>query len=193
MACEPRRATGSRLWAVVALALWPAVAFGQGADELASTIEQSLAGIEFRLDLRPSQAAQDLEAQKRRLVLLEQQAPDYPGLPALRQKFAELEAGLEVAEKEAANGVGAASVPTAPEGFTAGLHEVDALQKQAETSLLLARPAEAAGFLAQAEQRMAGLEARYGNAIPQGHAPLIVTKEKLAALKDQLADVKSPE
>ena len=56
-----------RLLAIATATLLPVMAFGQGADELASTIEQSLEGIEFRLDIRPQQAASDLEAQGRQL------------------------------------------------------------------------------------------------------------------------------
>ncbi len=179
-----------RFWVVAAAALWPASALGQGADELASMIEQNLAGIEFRLDLRPYQASQDLEAEGRRLELLEKETPDNPALPALKRKFAELQAGIAAAAKDAANGVGAAAVPTAPAGFTAGLKQVDALQKQAETALLLDHTAEAEGYLAQAQSQMAALEEHYRGEIPEGHAPLIVAKEKLAGLKDQIADAK---
>ena len=179
-----------RFWVVAAAALWPAVALGQGADELASMIEQSLAGIEFRLDLRPYQASQDLEAVGRRLELLEQETPNHPALPALKRKYAELQAGIAAAAKDAANGVGAAAVPSAPAGFSDGLKQVDALQKQAESALLLDETAEAESYLAKAERRMSGLEQRYRGAIPEGHAPLIVAKEKLAALKDQIADAK---
>ena len=46
---------------LIAAAFLPAVAIAQGADELASMIEQSLSGIEYRLDLRPKQAARDLQ------------------------------------------------------------------------------------------------------------------------------------
>ncbi len=180
------------LGTLLAAAFWSAAAFGQGADELASMIEQDLAGIAFRLDVRPYQAAQDLEAEGRRLELLEKETPDHPALPALKRKYAELQAGIAAAAKDAANGVGAAAVPTAPAGFTAGLKQVDALEKQAESALLLDRPAEAEGYLAKAERQIADLEAHYRGAIPVGHAPLIVTKEKLAALEDQIADAKSP-
>lgn len=188
---RPRR-SGTRwsLGIVVAAALWPLAAFGQGADELASMIEQNLDGIAFRLDLRPYQAAQDLEAEGRRLELLEKETPDNPALPALKRKYAELQAGIAAAAKDAANGVGAAAVPTAPPGFTAGLKQVDALEKQAESALLLDHPAEAEGYLAKAEHQIADLEDHYRGAIPVGHAPLIVAKEKLAALRDQIADAK---
>ena len=186
-----RRRLRWRFWVIAAAALWPASAFGQGADELASMIEQSLAGIEFRLDLRPYQASQDLESEGRRLELLEKEAPQHPALPALKRKYAELQAGVVAAAKSAANGGGVAAVPAPPAGFTAGLKQVDALQKQAETALLLDQTAEAEGYLARAESQMAGLEQRYRGAIPEGHAPLIVAEEKLAALKDQIADAKA--
>ncbi len=185
-----RTRAGWRLWVVAAAALWPASALGQGADELASMIEQSLAGIEFRLDLRPYQASQDLEAEGRRLELLEKETPGHPALPALKRKYAELQAGVAAAAKDAANGVGAAAVPTAPAGFTAGLKQVEALQKEAETALLLDHRTEAEGYLDEAGRRIAALEEHYRGAIPVGHAPLIVAKEKLAALKDQIADAK---
>jgi hypothetical protein len=187
----PRRRACWAFFVVAAAALWPAVAPGQGPDELASMIEQSLAGIEFRLDLRPYQASQDLEAEGRRLELLEKEAPRHPALPALKRKYVELQAGIKAAAKNAANGTGAASVPTPPAGFTEGLEQVDALQKQAESALLLDQTAAAEGYLARAERQMASLEQRYRGAIPEGHAPLIVAQEKLAALKEQIADAKA--
>ena len=172
--------------------LLPVIAFGQGADELASTIRQSLQGIEFRLDLRPQQAATDLEAQGRQLQLLEQQAPEHPALPELKEKFSELQDGLASALAGAAgaagSGVGAAQVPTAPAGFTAGMEQVDQLQRQAEAEFLRGETEAAADYLEQAEAHMVELEQRYGDDLPAGHVPLLVTKEKIAALKDQLAD-----
>jgi hypothetical protein len=184
------RQDGWRVW-LVAAAMLPAVALAQGADELASTIQQSLDGIEYRIDLRPELAAQDLQEQQRRLDLLEQQAPGHPELPTLRQKFATLQdqvaSSLTDAAGGAASGTGAAQIPTAPEAFDDGLKEVGTLQKQAESAFLMGENAEAADFLEQAESQMAALEERYGDEIPKGHATLIVTKEKLAALKDQLA------
>jgi hypothetical protein len=176
---------------LIAAAFLPAVAIAQGADELASMIEQSLSGIEYRLDLRPKQAAQDLQEQQRRLELLEQQAPDHADLPALREKFAALQAGvassLATAAGDAVSGAGAAQIPTAPDAFTEGLEEVGALHKQAESAFLMGQAAEATSYLEQAEGQMAALEQRYGGEIPKGHATLLVTKEKIAALKDQLS------
>jgi len=176
-------------------AFLPAAALAQGADELASMIRQSLDGIEYRLDLRPQQAAQDLQEQQRRLELLEKEAPDHPDLAALQEKFHTLQDGLAASLAHAASdvttGAGAAQIPTAPEGFTRGLEEVGALQKQAESAFLIGNTAEAAEYLDQAERQMVALEQRYGGEIPKGHATLLVTQEKIAALKDQLAEAKS--
>lgn len=174
-----------------AVLLLPTVAVGQGADELASTIEQSLEGIQFRLDIRPEQAADDLEAQGRQLELLEQQAPDHPALPELKAKFAELQEGLADAlagaTGDAATGTESTLLPTVPVAFTTGMEQVDELHRQAEAEFLRGQTEQAADYLEQAEAHMAELEQRYGDELPPGHVPLIVTKEKIAALKDQLA------
>ena len=183
------------LLAIAVATMLPLVALGQGADELASTIEQSLEGIEFRLDIRPQQAANDLEAQGRQLELLEQQAPGHPALPELKQKFSELQDGLAsalaTAAGDAANGGGVSQVPTAPAAFTIGMEEVDQLHRQAEAEFLRGETEAAADYLEQAEAHMAELEQRYGDDLPPGHVPLLVTKEKIAALKDQLAETKA--
>ena len=180
-----------RSFAIAAATMLPLVALGQGADELASTIEQSLEGIEFRLDIRPQQAADDLEAQGRQLQLLEQQAPEHPALPELKQKFSELQDGLASAlasaAGDAAAGGGMTQTPSAPVGFTAGMEEVDSLHRQAEAEFLRGETEAAADYLDQAETQMAELEQRYGGDLPSGHVPLLVIKEKMAALRDQLA------
>ena len=180
-----------RSFAIAAATMLPLVALGQGADELASTIEQSLEGIEFRLDIRPQQAADDLEAQGRQLQLLEQQAPEHPALPELKQKFSELQDGLASAlasaAGDAAAGGGMTQTPSAPVGFTAGMEEVDSLHRQAEAEFLRGETETAADYLDQAETQMAELEQRYGGDLPPGHVPLLVIKEKMAALRDQLA------
>jgi hypothetical protein len=181
-----------RFLAMAVATMLPLVALGQGADELASTIEQSLEGIEFRLDIRPQQAASDLEAQGRQLELLERQAPEHPALPELKQKFSELQDGLASAlagaAGDAANGGGVAQVPTAPAAFTTGMEQVDQLHRQAEAEFLRGETDAAADYLQQAEAQMSELEQRYGDDLPPGHVPLLVTKEKIAALKDQLAE-----
>jgi hypothetical protein len=182
-----------RLLIAGAAALLPVVAIAQGADELALTIDQALSGIEFRIDLRPQQAAADLEAQARQLELLETEAPGHPALPELKQRFGALQDSLAAGLAEAAKGADSgalAPVPSAPEAFTAGMEQVDALQRQADAELLRGNTAGATDYLGQAEARMNALERRYGAELPPGHVPLLVAKEKIAALKDQLADAK---
>jgi hypothetical protein len=181
-----------RLLGAATAALLPVVAIAQGADELALTIEQALSGIEFRIDVRPQQAAADLKQQGRQLDLLAAEAPDHPALPELKHKFGELQdslaAGLAAAAKGSAGAGGIAQTPSAPEAFTAGMEEVDQLHRQAEAEFLRGNAEGAAGYLEQAETQMIALEDRYGSELPKGHVPLLVTKEKIAALKDQLAD-----
>jgi hypothetical protein len=192
--CVPARFR-LRFLTIATAILLPVAALGQGADELASTIKQSLEGIEFRLDIRPQQAATDLEAQGRQLELLEQQAPDHPTLPELKRKFRQLQDGLAAAlasaARDAGGGGGAAQVPTAPAAFTTGMEQVDQLQRQAEAEFLRGKTEEATDYLKQAEAQMTELERRYGADLPPGHVPLLVAKEKIAALKDQLAEAKS--
>jgi hypothetical protein len=175
---------------VISATILPATVAAQGADELASTIEQSLAGIEFRLDTRPAQAAQDLEEQQRRLKLLEEQAPDHPALAQLRQKVEQLQAsvatrlaaaGSDAAESEEASGL-------APDSFEVGLQAVSNLQDHAEAELSRGRVEEAAAYLEEAEVQMDRLEARHDGEIPPDHVPLMVARERLTILKDQISD-----
>jgi hypothetical protein len=180
-----------RMLAVMAM-LVPVVAAADGADELALTIEQNLAGIAFRIDLRPYQAGRDLEEQGRQIELLATEAPGHPALPKLEERYQALETelaeALDRAASDAASGRAAGQLPAPPEGFDAGMEEVQALQERAEAELYGGDPEQAGGWLEQAEAQIAALESRYGGEIPPGHVPLLVAKEKLAALKDQLAD-----
>lgn len=187
-----RRPGWWRAAVVSAMILLPAVAAAQGAEELASTIEQSLDGIEFRLDIRPEQAAQDLKEQRRRLELLEQQAPDLPAVAGLRQRVGQLQAklasSLAAAAGDVAKGGDASRLQSAPESFEVGLEAVGNLQDQAEAELSRGRVEEAAAYLDEAEVQMARLESRHEGQIPPGHVPLMVARERLSTLKDQLAD-----
>jgi hypothetical protein len=45
----------------------------------------------------------------------------------------------------------------------------------------------AVAYLDEAETMIASIEDEYGDQIPPGYAALIIAKEKLAALRDQLA------
>ena len=166
----------------------PLIAAANGADELALTIEQNLAGIAFRLDLRPYQAEQDLEEQGRQLELLAKEAPDHEALPGLEERYRALQAELADALAVAARGEAAAQVPGPPEGFVTGLEEVEALQARAEAEMYGGDPGQARSYIEQSEAEIAALENRYRREIPPAHVPLLVAKEKAAALRDQLAD-----
>lgn len=168
--------------------LLPMSAVAQGADDLAMKIEQNLAGIAFRLEMRPQMAAPELKEQKTQLELLEQEAPDHPALPKLKRQFADLQTNLASALAAAARGGGTGMVPTAPAGFEAGMEEVEVLQQRAEEEFLRGETESASGYLQRAEAQVAALETRYSGEIPRGHVPLLVAKEKLAALKEQVAD-----
>jgi hypothetical protein len=170
-----------------AVMLVPLIAAANGADELALTIEQNLASIAFRLDLRPYQAGQDLEEQGRQLELLAKEAPDHAALRGLEERYQTLQAELGNALARAESGA-AAQVPGAPAGFVDGLEEVAALQRQAEAEMYGGDPGLALSYLEQSEAQIAALESQYRSEIPAGHVPLLVAKEKAAALKDQLAD-----
>lgn len=175
---------------VSATILLPATVAAQGADELASTIEQGLAGIEFRLDTRPAQAAQDLEEQQRRLKLLEEQAPDHPALAQLWQEVEQLQARLATSLAAAASDAAETEDVSrlAPESFEVGLEAVANLQDHAEAELSRGRIEKAAAYLEEAEVQMDRLEARHDGKIPPGHVPLMVAKERLSTLKDQVSD-----
>jgi hypothetical protein len=176
-----------RMLAVTVL-LVPLIAAANGADELALTIEQNLASIAFRLDLRPYQAGQDLEEQGRQLELLAKEAPDHAALPELEQRYQAIQAELAAALARAASSEAAAQVPGPPAGLVAGLEEVEALQARAEAAMYGGDPGQARSYVEQSEAQIAALESRYRGEIPPAHVPLLVAKEKAAALKDQLAD-----
>lgn len=173
-----------------AILIVPVLAAANGADELALTIEQNLASIAFRLDLRPYQAGQDLEEQGRQLELLAKEAPDHAALPELEDRYQSLQGEVADALARAASGGTAGQVPGPPPGFVDGLKEVETLQRQAEAEMYGGDPDRALGYLEQSEAQIASLEDRYRSEIPSGHVPLLVAKEKAAALKDQLADSK---
>jgi hypothetical protein len=166
----------------------PLLAATDGAEELALTIEQNLAGIAFRLDLRPYQAEQDLEEQGRQLELLAKEAPDHPALPGLEERYQALQAEVAKALAAAERGEAAAQVPGPPEGFVTGLEEVQALQARAEAEMYGGDPGRARSYIEQSEAEIAALENRYRREIPPAHVPLLVAKEKAAALRGQLAD-----
>ena len=178
----------------LALAIVPAAAaLADPQDDLARTIDQSLDGIEFRLTIAPEQAARDLAEQKRRLEMLARQAPEHDAIPGLRERVANLQEEADAATGGADPMTGSAAtaaegLPTArlPAEVDLGLNEVRDLQTQAEDALLRGELPEAASHLDQADRTLADLEQRFADQIPTGHVPLLVAKERLSALQDQV-------
>ena len=206
--CEgwPRRSAAWRrvlAAAVVAAALAPATAWLAGPDELALTIQQNLEGIQFRLGISPERAVGDLDEQKRQLRLLETQAPDHPMVPELVRQVERLEeqaakqlGGEGGAGTTAGTGTGAASATApasevlgpseAPEEVADRLREVERRLREAESGMMQGQADAAAESLDRADALVAEIESDYGDAIPTGHVPLIVAKERINVLKDQL-------
>lgn len=200
--CEgwPRRSAAWRrvlAAAVVAAALAPASAWLAGPDELALTIQQNLEGVEFRLGISPERAVGDLDEQKRQLRMLETQAPDHPMIPELVRQVDRLEAqAAEQLGGGAGTGTGAASA-TAPASELLGpseppdevadrLDEVNRRLREAENGMMQGQADAAAESLNRADALVAEIESDYGDEIPAGHVPLIVAKERINVLKDQL-------
>ena len=68
------------------------------------------------------------------------------------------------------------------------MQEVQTLQRQAEAEMYGGDRELARTYLERSEEQIAVLENRYRGEIPPAHVPLLVAKEKAAALKDQLDD-----
>jgi cell fate (sporulation/competence/biofilm development) regulator YlbF (YheA/YmcA/DUF963 family) len=110
-------------------------------------------------------------------------------LPSLEERFGELEAdvaaAVEAQPEETAHQE--QFVPLgAPAEARAQLRDVETLQTRADREMMSGRPDHAKEYLSEAEGLIAEIEDEYGDQMPPGYAPLIVAKERLAALRDQL-------
>lgn len=170
-----------------------------GSDQLASTIEQSLKSVEFQLTVAPESAAKDLEAQRRRLAILETEDPDHPMLPELTRRIEELEAETEAALGEGEAGAEGGTVERSglilpvepPPEVGSKMREIENLQTRADRELMRGEHESAEHYLEEARSAIDEVEEAYGDQIPPGYAALIVAKERLAALRDQLADTRA--
>ena len=195
-----RRALALAVVAAALAATAPA-ASARGPDDLAQTIEQNLDGIEFRIDVSPERTVRDVEEQKRRLRLLESQAPDHPQIPELRQRIEGLEARLTEtlgddparAASEAMASPGVVGGPSeVPGDIAVRLEEVERELSEAETGLFQGAPDAAAERLARAEEALDDIERNHAGRLPAGYVPLIVARERLATLKDQISPATPP-
>lgn len=186
-----RRQYGTRLGLVVMMASVLAVAaVAQSADELVQSIQDNLEDIEVQMRVAPSGAQEDLERQKAQLDDLRRQAPEHPMLPSLERRVEELDNEITAAREEQPEAIEGEDqfVPlAAPAEVRAQLRDVETLQTRADRELMGGRVDRAEEYLSESESMINEIEAEYGDRIPPGYAALIVAKERLAALKDQLA------
>ena len=164
-------------------------ALAQSADELAQLIQQNIEDIQLQIRVAPTEAEENLERQREQLDVLRSEAPDHPMLPSLEQQLGALDG--EVAAARADQSGSAARdeqfVPLqAPAEARAQLRDVEVLQTRADREMMSGRPAEAEQYLSEAQGMIDAIEGEYGDQMPPGYAPLIVAKERLAALRDQL-------
>lgn len=168
-------------------------------DELAQAIAQSLENIEFQATVAPESAARDLAEQRRRLGNLELESPDHPMLPELTARIVALEAETEAAlgEDDEGNETGVVDRPglmlaiDPPPEVTFRMREIETLQTRADREMMAGQHEAAARYLDEASSAIDDIEEQYGDQIPRGYAALIIAKERLDALRDQIADTEA--
>ena len=162
-------------------------AVGQSPDEVAQLVQRSIEDIELQIRIAPTAAQEDLERQKRQLDTLRSEAPDHPLLRSLEQRVEELDDEIAAAlaqQPETAKETEQFVPLHAPAEARRELREVETLQTRADRER--GASDSAAGYLSEAERLIEAIEDEYGDRIPPGYAALIVAKERLAALQDQL-------
>ena len=183
------RSTTYFVLTAMATVLLAFTALAQSADEMAQVLQENLEDIELQIRVAPTEAEANLERQRGQLDALRSEAPDHPMLPSLEERLGQLES--EVAAARADQPASAAReeqfVPLrAPAEARAQLRDVEVLQTRADREMMSGRPDEAEQYLSEAEGLIEAIEGEYGDQMPPGYAPLIVAKERLAALRDQL-------
>jgi hypothetical protein len=176
------------LTAAVAM-LIAVAALAQSADDLAQVLQENLEDIKLQIRVAPTEAEENLERQKGQLDLLRNEAPNHPMLPSLEQRIGELDEEIAAARQvQPETGAGQEQfVPVrAPAEARAQLRDVEVLQTRADREMMGGRPDHAKQYLSEAESLIKEIEGEYGDLMPPGYAPLIVAKERLAALRDQL-------
>ena len=164
-------------------------AVGQSPDEVAQLVQRSIEDIELQIRVAPTAAQEDLERQKRQLDTLRSEAPDHPLLPSLEQRIDELDDEIAAAleqQPETAEETEQFVPLHAPAEARRQLRDVETLQTRADREMMRGASDSAASYLSEAESLIEAIEDEYGDRIPPGYAALIVAKERLAALQDQL-------
>jgi hypothetical protein len=184
-----QRRHGVPVLAALGAMLFAFPVLAQSADELVPLIQQSIEDIQLEMRVNPARAQMELAQQRDRVETLRSEAPDHPMLSSLERRIDELDE--EVAAARDSQSDSAASeeqfVPLiVPADVRMQLRDVKQLQSQGDREMMMGRMDSAVAHLDEAESMIATIEHEYGDQIPPGYAALIVAKERLAALRDQL-------
>jgi hypothetical protein len=161
----------------------------QSADEIAQALQENFEDIELQIRVAPTEAEANLERQRGQLDALRSAAPNHPMLPSLEERLGQLEADVAAAVEAQPDEAAPQEqfVPLrAPAEARAQLRDVEVLQTRADREMMSGRPEHAEEYLSEAEGLIEAIEDEFGDQMPPGYAPLIVAKERLAALRDQL-------
>jgi hypothetical protein len=165
-------------------------ALAQSADQLVPLIQQSIEDIQAEMRVDPAGAESNLALQRDRIDAVRSEAPNHPMLSSLERRIDELDDEVAaVRESQAESPVDDEQyVPlSAPADVRIRLRAVEQLQTRGDREMLRGETDNAVAYLDEAETMIAAIEDEYGDQIPPGYAALIVAKERLAALRDQLA------
>jgi hypothetical protein len=164
-------------------------ALAQSADEVVQLIQESIEDIELEMRIAPSSAARSLALQRDRLDTVRSEAPEHPMLSSLERRLDELDEQIAAARESASATTGEDQyVPLrVPADVRMQLRDVKDLQTRGDREMMRGEMDAAAQYLDEAESMIAAIEGEYGDRIPPGYAALIVAKERLDALRDQLA------
>jgi hypothetical protein len=165
-------------------------ALAQSVDELVPLIQQSIEDIQLEMRVDPAGAESNLALQRERIDAVRSEAPDHPMLSSLERRIDQLDGEIAaVRESQSESAVSEEQfVPlSAPADVRIKLRDVEQLQTRGDREMLRGETGNAVAYLDEAETLIATIEDEYGDQIPPGYAALIIAKEKLAALRDQLA------
>jgi hypothetical protein len=165
-------------------------ALAQSADELVPLIQRSIDDIQLEMRVDPAGAETNLALQRDRIDAVRGEAPDHPMLSSLERRIDELDDEIAaVRESQSDSAVSEEQfVPlSVPADVRLQLRDVEQLQMRGDREMLRGETDNAVAYLDESETLIATIENEYGDQIPPGYAALIVAKERLAALRDQLA------
>jgi hypothetical protein len=165
-------------------------ALAQSADKLVPLIQQSIEDIQLEMRVDPAGAEANLALQRDRIDAVRSETPNHPMLSSLERRIDELDDEIaSVRESQSDSAISEEQyVPlSVPADVRIQLRDVEQLQTRGDREMLRGETGNAVAYLDEAETLIATIEDEYGDQIPPGYAALIIAKEKLAALRDQLA------